>query len=115
MYDHTLGSGTSTLMLSLRDTHANLWNAGFQLSTLGTLGIVALTPLFRRLFQPIERLPFAILLTETVAVTLAAQIATLPIFAFTFTQISIIAPFANLLTVPLLGTLILLGIVLCVT
>ena len=115
MYAHTLGSGTSTLMLSLRDTHANLWNTGFQLSTIGTLGIVALTPLFQRLFRPVERLPFAILLTETVAVTPAAQIATLPIFAFTFTQISIIAPFANLLTVPLLGTLILLGIVLCVT
>jgi competence protein ComEC len=92
-----------------------LWNAGFQLSTLGTLGIVALTPLFQRLFRPIERLPFANLLTETIAVTLAAQIASLPIFAFTFTQVSFIAPFANLLTVPLLGMLILLGTVLCVT
>ena len=65
--------------------------------------------------RPIERLPFAILLTETVAVTLAAQIATLPIFAFTFTQVSFIAPLANLLTVPLLGALIFLGIALCIT
>ncbi len=92
-----------------------LWNAGFQLSTIGTLGIVVLTPLLQRLFRPIDRLPFAHLVTETVAVTLAAQIATLPIFAFTFTQVSLIAPLANLLTVPLLSTLILLGLVLCVT
>ena len=114
IYNIYTAMALAVLIMSIFDAFV-LWNSGFQLSTLGTLGIVALTPLFQRLFQPIERLPFAILLTETVAVTLAAQIATLPIFAFTFTQISIIAPFANLLTVPLLGTLILLGIVLCVT
>lgn len=92
-----------------------LWNTGFQLSTFGTLGIVVLTPLFQQLFRSIEWFPYATLLTETVAVTLAAQIATLPIFAFTFTQVSFIAPLANLLTVPLLGTLIFLGIALCLT
>ena len=74
-----------------------------------------LTPLFQRLFRPFEHIPFTTLIFETVAVTLAAQTATLPIFAFTFNQVSIIAPFANLLTVPLLGTLIFLGIVLCIS
>ena len=92
-----------------------LWNTGFQLSTIGTLGIVMLTPLFQRLFRPFEHIPFTTLIFETVAVTLAAQIATLPIFAFTFNQVSVIAPFANLLTVPLLGTLIFIGIVLCIS
>src|SRR6266480_1869048 len=92
-----------------------LWNTGFQLSTIGTLGIVMLTPLFQRLFSPIEHVPFTTIILETVAVTLAAQIATLPIFASTFKQVSIIAAPANLLTVPLLSTLILLGLVLCAT
>ena len=92
-----------------------LWNTGFQLSTIGTLGIVVLTPLFQRLFRPIDQLPFSHLITGSVAVTLAAQIATLPIFAFTFTQVSLIAPLANLLTVPLLAASIFLGIALCVT
>ncbi|MGZ3617777.1 MAG: ComEC/Rec2 family competence protein, partial [Ktedonobacteraceae bacterium] len=92
-----------------------LWNTGFQLSILGTLGIVVFTPLFQRLFRPIDRIPFAYLITEVVAVTLAAQIATLPIFAATFNQVSIIAAPTNLLTVPLLSTLIMLGLVLCVT
>src|SRR6266516_6319696 len=68
-----------------------LWNTGFQLSTIGTLGIVVLTPLYQRLFSPIEHVPFTTIILETVAVTLAAQIATLPIFASTFKQVSIIA------------------------
>jgi len=92
-----------------------LWNTGFQLSILGTLGIVALTPLFQRLFRPIDQLPFASILTEVIAITLAAEIATLPITAITFNQVSLIAVLANVLTVPMLSTLIMLGFVLCIT
>src|SRR5207244_7325191 len=66
---------------------------------------------FQRLLSPIERLPFGHSITEIIAVTLAAQVATLPIFATTFQEISFIAPIANMLTVPLLSTLIFLGIV----
>ena len=91
-----------------------LWNSGFQLSTIGTLGIVVLTPLLQRMFRPMDQLPFAYFITEIVAITIAAEIATLPIFAFTFNQISLIAVLANTLTVPLLSTLILLGIILCI-
>ena len=114
VYNIYTAMALAVLIMSIFDAFV-LWNIGFQLSTIGTLGIVVLTPLFQRLFRPIDRLPFAHLITETVAVTLAAQIATLPIFAFTFNQISIIAAPANPLTVPLLSTLILLGLVLCAT
>ncbi|HXX77628.1 MAG TPA: ComEC/Rec2 family competence protein, partial [Ktedonobacteraceae bacterium] len=44
-----------------------------------------------------------------------AEIATLPIFASTFNQVSLIAPIANALTVPLLSTLIMLGLAICIT
>jgi competence protein ComEC len=104
----------AALVMSMFDAFV-LWNTGFQLSMLGTLGIVALTPLFQRLFHPIERLPFTHLFIEVIAVTLAAQIATLPILALTFNQVSLVAPLANLLTVPLLSSLILLGVVICAT
>jgi competence protein ComEC len=114
VYNIHTAMALAILIMSIFDPFV-LWNTGFQLSTIGTLGIVVLTPLFQRLFRPIEHLPFAIPITETVAVTLAAQIATLPIFAITFNQVSLIAPLTNLLTVPLLGMLILLGVVLCVT
>jgi competence protein ComEC len=113
VYNIYTAMALAVLIMSMFDSFV-LWNTGFQLSTLGTLGIVVLTPLFQRLFHPFERLSFTVLLTETVAVTLAAQIATLPILAFTFSQVSFIAPLANLLTVPLLAALILSGIVLCI-
>ncbi len=113
VYNIYTAMALAAIIMSMFDAFV-LWNTGFQLSTIGTLGIVVLTPLFQRLFRPIERLPFAHFITEAVAVTLAAQIATLPIFAFTFNQVSFIAPLANLLTVPLLSTLILLGTALCV-
>lgn len=90
-----------------------LWDAGFQLSFLGTLGIILLTPLWMRLFRPLEHFPVGGYIAETFAVTLAAEIATLPIFALTFRTISLIALITNILTVPLLPYFILLGLLLC--
>lgn len=101
----------TAVLMSLADPFV-LWDAGFLLSFLGTLGIVMLTPFFQRALHPIERLPFGHTISEIIAITLAAQVATLPIFAVTFTEVSFVAPLANLLTVPLLGVLITLGVLL---
>nr|BBH95035.1 hypothetical protein KTA_32340 [Thermogemmatispora argillosa] len=90
-----------------------LWDSGFQLSFLGTLGIVLLTPVFARPLRALEALPAGTLTVEALAVTLAAQVATLPVFALTFAQLSFVAPLANLLTVPLLDLLLGLGVGLC--
>ncbi|GHO91797.1 hypothetical protein KSF_018450 [Reticulibacter mediterranei] len=87
-----------------------LWSVSFLLSFLGTLGIVMLTPFFERLLHPMQRLLFGHTLVEIVAVTLAAQIATFPITTIVFQQLSFIALFANVLTVPLLGTFLVLGL-----
>jgi competence protein ComEC len=103
----------TALLMSLADPFV-LWNAGFQLSFLGTLGIVLLTPLFQRVLRPMERIPPGYHIAEIIAVTLAAQVATLPISAITFQEISFIAPITNILTVPLLEALILLGTLICV-
>jgi competence protein ComEC len=92
-----------------------LWDVGFQLSFIGTLGIVMLTPYCQYPLRPLMRLPFGHFVGEIIAVTLAAQIATWPIVAVTFQQVSFIAPLANLLTVPLLGVLIMLGMLICAT
>ncbi len=102
----------AALLMTLLDPFS-VWNAGFQLSLLGTLGISLLTPLFQRPLRQLERLPLGHHAAELIAVTLAAQVATLPIFALDFKQISFIAPLANALTVPLLGVLIMLGMVIC--
>ncbi len=102
----------AALLMTLLDPFS-VWNAGFQLSLLGTLGISVLAPLFQRLFRPLEHLSVGHHAAELIAVTLAAQVATLPIFALNFQQVSFIAPLANALTVPLLGVLILLGMLVC--
>ena len=90
-----------------------LWDTGFLLSFLGTLGIVLLAPYFQSLLHIFKALPCGQLASEMIAVTLAAQLATLPIFATTFQQVSFIAPIANLLTVPLLSILVASGMLIC--
>lgn len=111
IYNAYTALALTALLLSSIDPFI-LWNAGFQLSFAGTLGIVLLTPFFQRLFHPLTRILFDHLTVKTIAatlaaqlgyitieiiaVTLAAQTATLPIFALTFNQISFIAPLALL-------------------
>jgi competence protein ComEC len=108
-YNVYTGLAGAAILMSCIDPFV-LWDVGFLLSFLGTLGIVLLTPYIQRLLQPIAKLPAGPLIVEMAAVTLAAQIATLPIFAVAFQQVSLIAPIANILTVPLLGLLIFLGL-----
>jgi ComEC/Rec2-related protein len=76
---------------------------GFQLSFLGTAGIVLLA-------GPIAaRVPGPRLLAEPFAVTVAAQLATVPVMAGTFGVISLAGPVANALVLPLLPAMIVTG------
>lgn len=76
---------------------------GFQLSFLGTLGIVLLA-------SPLAvRIPGPRVLVEPFAVTVAAQLATVPVMAGTFGVISIVGPIANALVLPVLPVLIVVG------
>jgi competence protein ComEC len=108
-YNMYTAMSLAAILISAIDPLA-LWSASFLLSFLGTLGIVILTPFFERLLHPMQRLPFGQTLVEILAVTLAAQVATFPIIAIVFQQLSFIALLANVLTVPLLGTFLVLGL-----
>lgn len=92
---------------------ALIGDAGFQLTALATAALPLLTPGIqaglRKLAGRWGETRAADLITESLAVTLAAQIATLPVLALTFQQVSLVAPLANLLTVPLLGPLLIAG------
>ena len=78
-------------------------DVGFQLSFLGTAGILLLA-------SPIaERIPGPRLLVEPFAVTVAAQLATAPVTAGTFGVLSLVGPFANALVLPLLPPVIVVG------
>lgn len=87
-----------------------IFDAGFQLTMLATLGLPLLTPpIQRRLAGMLGSMPGAGAIAELLAVTIAAQVATLPVLALTFHQVSLVAPLANLLAVPLLAPLLVLG------
>jgi len=88
---------------------AFIWDdAGFQLSFLAVIGIAGLGAPLKKL---LNRMPESFGLRKALVATLAAQIATLPLTVFLFRQISLIAPFSNILVAPLIPAAMLLGFI----
>jgi competence protein ComEC len=87
-----------------------LFTASFQLSFAATAGIVYLYPF---LMKPFENLPRWLRVTvgSTFAVSLAAQLAVLPIIAYDFNRIPVIGVVSNIVVVPWAGLITALGIV----
>jgi competence protein ComEC len=90
-----------------------LYSTGFQLSVAAAFGILLLTrPLKslveRSLLRPLKRPPAQ--LSNLISVSLAAQLATSPIVAATFEQVSVVGVFTNLVAVPLSGPILILGL-----
>jgi len=77
-------------------------DVGFQLSVLGTVGLIAWAdPLEARLRRLAGgRIPGP--LAESLAISLAAQAATLPLVLATFGRLATVAPVVNLVVVPLI-------------
>jgi competence protein ComEC len=91
----------AALLLAIEPAVAT--DVGFQLSFLGTAGILLLaSPIAARIRGPR-------LLVEPFAVTVAAQLATAPVTAGTFGVLSLVGPFANALALPLLPPVIVVG------
>jgi competence protein ComEC len=98
----TAALGWAAALLLLADP-ALISDAGFQLSTLATGGILAwANPWTERLSRIAGgRVPGW--LAESLGVSLAAQLATLPIVLLTFGRLAIISPVVNLVVVPLVA------------
>jgi competence protein ComEC len=80
-----------------------LWDVGFQLSALATAGLI----LFAGSIE--ARLAgWPAWLREPIALTLAAQLTTLPVVVGSFARLSLIAPLANVAVVPLVPLVMLL-------
>ena len=95
---------TSAAMLAWHPDLA--WDVGFQLSFAGTAAIILLTPgITRRLGQVPE------VLRDPLAVTLAAQVGSLPLTATDFHVISPVGPVANALVLPALPVMVAGGMV----
>jgi competence protein ComEC len=104
-----------TTMLAAVFTYNPLlvYNTGFQLSVAAVFGIL----LFRKpqeslventLFRPLKKPPES--LSNLLAVSLAAQIATAPIIAASFKEVSVIGVLTNLIAVPISGPILTLGL-----
>ena len=79
-----------------------VWDVGFQLSSLATAGLVWFAAPFER---RLARWPA--LLREPVALTMAAQVTTLPVILLNFERLSLVAPLANVVVVPLVPVVML--------
>ena len=82
-----------------------LFSLSFQFSFLATAGIILLVPRLQRYFS---QLPY--LISVPLTVTLAAQLTILPLQAYHFGTMSLLAVPVNLLCVPLVGVGMVLGL-----
>jgi competence protein ComEC len=96
-------AATAAAMLAWRPELA--WDVGFQLSFAGTAAIVLLTPGIEHRLRWVPGW-----LREPFAVTLAAQVGTVPLMATDFHLLSPIAPVANAAVLPLLPAMVACGL-----
>ncbi len=86
------------------------YDVGFQLSFLAVLGIIYIKPIFDKWLEKWQKKEEISSVLHIITMTLAAQIATLPILIYNFGRISFISPIANILIVPLLPFIMTLGL-----
>ena len=85
-----------------------LWDIGFQLSFMATLGLILFTPVIEGQFQRVlargltkERMRRVMgILNDALIVTLAAQVTTLPVIVYYFGRISLISLVTNFFILP---------------
>ncbi len=78
-------------------------DVGFQLSFLAMLGIIYLLPIFQSLLKRISNI---FQFRNILAMTLSAQVFTLPILIYNFGYVSLVSPLSNILIVPFLPYII---------
>jgi competence protein ComEC len=101
---------TAAVML-LFNPFVLIWDAGFQLSFLSTLGLIYLSPIINSYFVVDEKRIVLKNLVENFITTMSAIIATLPLILFQFGRLSLVAPLANLLIVWIVPYLMLIGFI----
>jgi competence protein ComEC len=91
-----------------------LFDVGFQLSFSAVFSIVYFYPklnaLIPKIPEPLEELKVMQWLWQLFAVSLAAQIGTIPFTAYYFGKVSVVSLFANLIVVPLVGVIVTIGL-----
>lgn len=99
---------TAVLTLLINPTLA-IEDIGWQLSFLSLTGIVVLSPIIRLVLPKRTKI-----VSELLAITLAAQIATIPYLLYLFGGYSVVSVVANVALMPLIPLLMLAGFVLSI-
>ncbi len=102
--------GWAAALLLLADPRL-ISDAGFQLSSLATAGLIAWATPLTDWIQATGREHVPRWLAESLGVSLAAQAATLPIVLVSFGRLAILAPAVNLIVVPLVAPAMAVGLV----
>ena len=100
---HAASALAMAAMVMLLAAPSVLWDVGFQLSALATAGLI----LFGATIEG-RLASWPTWLREPIALTMAAQLTTLPVVVGSFGRLSLVAPFANVVVVPLVPLVMLL-------
>lgn len=100
----------AALIMVLINPYVLIWDAGFQLSFLSTLGLVYLSPILETaIFKKVKILPQLAPLVEILVTTISAIAVTLPLILFQFGRLSLVAPLVNVLILWVIPWLMLFG------
>lgn len=102
--------GWAVALLLLADPEL-IGDAGFQLSSLATAGLIAWATPLTGWIEAIGRGRLPRWLAESLGVSLAAQAATLPIILVSFGRLALLSPLVNLVVVPLVAPAMAVGLV----
>jgi len=103
----------AAVIMLLLNPYLLVWDAGFQLSFLSTLGLVYLSPVIQSLVDK-KLKPESPILVATIQVfitTISAIIATMPLVIYQFERFSVVAPLVNILILWLVPWLMLFGFI----
>lgn len=100
VYDVTVALVVAACVMVLWNPKILVFDMGFQLSFLATLGLIYLEPIFSRKLTRVPEKLFKLPLRSTLATTLAAQTAVLPWILYKFGNLSLVALPVNLLVLP---------------
>jgi competence protein ComEC len=92
--------GWAVVLLLLIDP-TTVTDPGFALSALATVGLIAWSGSLTNRLRSVRGHALPGWLAESLAISIAAEVATLPVVLLTFGRLAVVAPLANLVIVPL--------------
>ncbi|MFL9843077.1 ComEC/Rec2 family competence protein [Flavobacterium rhizosphaerae] len=109
---HIYNSIAISMLVILLVKPSFIFDAGFQLSYAAVFAIVWLQPLYKKFKKPKNKVLQYI--TDIIAVSIAAQIGVLPLSLYYFNQFPALFLLANIVVIPLVSFILVLGIVVLV-